>query len=133
MSKEAVQIAVSLDFIKVYILVIGLFISSVTIQFKMADFINKTRNSAKKTIIGRHRFSLYFDWFWAYSLSIATGIVFTFISWELHSQIGDDQHTTILTMVKWLFLINVIFWSVGFLLDGSVMHKKFNDDEINEG
>jgi hypothetical protein len=99
---------------------LGLVISSVTVQFTIATFVNKVRDEfgEKKKTGGLITFSERFDWFWGYALGIVFNIVFFIVAGIVEKQTASTGYAPFGLFLWWLYFVNLVLWVVGMIIDG---------------
>ena len=97
---------------------LALVISTATVQFSIATFVNKVRDEFHQKRIGRWCFlSETYDLLWGYSLGVAFNIVFFVVADIVQGQTVRTQFARFGSFLWWLYLGNLIAWIVGMIID----------------
>ena len=104
--------------LKVIAIILGLVISTATVQFTIAKFVNEVRDSILKTRpTGIHKISLMHDLVWGYVIGIAFNALFVMVAWIVMNQTNGTDLGWLGETAFYIFLVNVILWGTGSLLD----------------
>ena len=97
---------------------LALVISTATVQFNIASFVNKVRDEFHdKRIGGWCRFSEYYDLLWGYFLGIAFNVVFFIVADIMQRQTSSSPYSAFGSFLWWMYLVNLIAWIVGMIID----------------
>jgi hypothetical protein len=107
-----------LEQLKVIATVLGLVISTATIQFTSAKFVNDVRDSIlKDPPTGIHKASLLHDLLWGYALAIAFNVLFCMVAYVVMRQTAGTDLEVFGRVVFGIYLLNAIVWCTGSVLD----------------
>ena len=101
---------------------LALIISTGTAQFSIASFVNKVRDEyrTKLDVVqgkGWVRLSELYDLSWGYALGIGFNIVFFLVANVLQQRTAGKELDSFGRFLWWLYLINLIAWIVGMIVD----------------
>lgn len=97
---------------------LALVISTATVQFSIAGFVNKVRDEFHQKRIGKWcSFSETYDLFWGYTLGIVFNIVFFAVADMVYRQTVGTPFSLFGSFLWWLYLVNMIAWIVGMIID----------------
>jgi hypothetical protein len=115
---DATSIQIDIEALKLFGSILALFISTVTVQFKLAGFINKLRDEFPNRSKGRWAtFGDVYDWAWCYALGVLVNLMFLAIAWKLRSYTIDTDYSLVGTFLAWIYGINFALWCVGVIVD----------------
>jgi hypothetical protein len=110
---------VDIELLKLLATVFGLFVSTVTVEFTIAAFVNGKRDSFPNRRVGRlSTVGEFYDWLWGYVLGLFVNIVFLLIALHVRAITRDTAYSAIGAWVYWTYLLNLVLWSGGFVIDG---------------
>ena len=118
MSSGTLGFEVDAELLKLLAVVFALFISTVTVEFRIAAFINDKRDRFPDRRVGMWcTFGEIYDWFWGYLLGFVFNFLLFLVAHQIHRLTLGSEYAIIGKCVYWLYLLNVIFWGVGFIID----------------
>ena len=120
---------IDMENIKLFGTALALLISTVTVQFRLAEFINKIRDQHPNDKGIFIRFSERYDWLWGYFLSLGANWIFLMIAYNLKTATINNELSLFGRSLYWLFLGNMLFWVGGFFIDGIRIFKKYSDQK----
>ena len=104
--------------LKIIATVLGLIISTATIQFTNAKFVNEVRDAIlKDPPSGLHKVSQLHDLVWGYALAIAFNVLFCMVAYVVWQQTEGTQLVWLGRAVFGIYLVNAILWVTGSALD----------------
>lgn len=107
-----------IELLKLLAAALALVISTATVQFSIATFVNKVRDDFHdKGTGGWVKFSETYDLLWGYALGVAFNIVFFVAAGIVQEQTVNTNYAWFGRYLWWLYLINLIAWIVGMLID----------------
>lgn len=115
-----VQPLVNDEQLKLLAAALALVISTATVQINIAGFVNKVRDELNSTNEGSwdwNKTSDMYDLLWGYALGIAFNIVFFIVAIIIQEQTAPSEYAYFGRLLWWMFLINLIAWCVGAILD----------------
>ena len=117
----AITSGINMELLKLLAAVLALVVSTVTIQFKIADFINKKRDGFPNRRVGRlSTAGEIYDWCWGYFLGIAINGLFAYITWRLKDELGKKELDQFI-LIGWFVFIgyvgNTALWVGGLVID----------------
>lgn len=124
---------VNIELLKLLGAIFALVVSTATVQFKIADFVNKKRDDSPERRKGRlSTFGEIYDWAWGYVLGILVNSMFFVIAIVLRKTTICTQFALIGTALFVLYLVNLIGWVAGFVIDG-FRHKYPGEKRCHKG
>jgi hypothetical protein len=104
--------------LKVIATVLGLVISTATIQYTSAKFVNDVRDSMlKDPPHGIDKVSQLHDLCWGYALAIAFNGLFCMVAYIVMKQSVDTGLVWLGRAVFAIFAVNAVLWVTGSVLD----------------
>ena len=109
---------VDVELLKLLATVFALFVSTVTVEFRIAAFVNSKRDCFPDRRLGQlSTVGEVYDWFWGYLLGLFVNVVFLLVAHQVHLLTRESDYTAIGDWVYRLYLLNVILWAGGFIID----------------
>ena len=108
---------IDIENIKLFGTALALLISTVTVQFRLVEFINKKRDEHQNDKGAFIRFSEYYDWFWGYLLGLEANWIFLMIAYNLKTATRNTELSLFGISLFCLFLGNMLFWAIGLFID----------------
>lgn len=109
---------IDVEQLKVIATVLGLVISTATVQLTIAKFVNDVRDSiVKEPPKGIHKASLMHDLLWGYVIGIAFNALFLMVASIVKTQTRGTELGWLGKAVFIIFLLNLILWVTGSFLD----------------
>ena len=107
------------EMLKVFGTTVALLVSTATVQYKLADFINAKRDKYPDRRVGKFvSFSEFYDWLWGYLLGIFVNVIFLLIACKI-KKITSGQELSLIGLFLFIFYLgNVGFWVIGLAIDG---------------
>ena len=116
--KEVMRFDFDVEQLKLLAASLALVISTASVEFTIAAFVNKVRDEFDQKRTGRwYQFSEYYDLFWGYALGIGFNIVFYKIATLIETQTANSIFRGLGLLIWWLYLLNLIAWIIGALID----------------
>ena len=116
--KEA-KMTFDTEMLKVFGTTVALLVSTATVQYKLADFINAKRDKYPDRRVGKFvSFGEFYDWLWGYLLGIFVNVIFLLIACKI-KKITSGQELSLIGLFLFIFYLgNVGFWVIGLAIDG---------------
>lgn len=106
------------ELLKLLAAAFALVVSTATVQFKVADFVNKKRDEFPQRPKGcLPKIGEVYDWLWGYVLGIGINIVFFVVARALRDATKSTQFALIGDLLYWLYLVNLVLWVLGWIID----------------
>jgi hypothetical protein len=119
MNAGSVDLQVDIEMLKLLGAIFALFVSTVTVEFTIAAFVNSKRDSFPNRRLGRlSTVGEFYDWLWGYVLGLFVNIVFFLVASYVHSVTRQTAYSVMGAWVYWTYFLNVVLWGGGFILDG---------------
>lgn len=114
---------VTTEAVKLFGTVLAMVISTATVNFQVAAFVNEVRDQYLAGSFGKlDTFSKWFDWVWGYLFALGIAWLFVYISCLISKHFrpknGDTPFSGFVIFVGLIFWFNALFWTVGFFVDG---------------
>ena len=108
-----------LEQLKLLAACLALVISTASVEFTIATFVNKVRDEFHEKRTGAWcSLSEYYDLAWGYGLGIAFNFLFYKIAVLIESQTANSAFRGLGQLIWWLYLLNLIAWIIGVVIDG---------------
>jgi hypothetical protein len=108
--------------LKLFGAIFALFISTMTLEYTLASFINKKRDEFPNRRTGNwNTFGEIYDWIWGYILGIGVNFIFLVIAYHVYrfTQISELSEFSLLGYFLLVFYcINFALWFMGAIFDG---------------
>jgi len=109
---------IDIELLKLPGAVLLLVVSTATVQFKIAEFINEKRDKfPERREVEWSTTGEKFDWLWGYGLGILVNILFLIVAIYLLIEIICTPFWPIGVFLFVLYLVNLVAWIVGFIID----------------
>ena len=107
-----------IELLKLLAAAFALLVSTATVQFKIADFVNKKRDEFPQRPKGcLPTIGEVYDWLWGYVLGILINILFFVVAGALRDATKSTQFSLIGNLLYWLYLVNLAGWVLGMIID----------------
>ena len=115
--------------IKLFGTVLAMVISTATVNFQVAAFVNEVRDQYLAGSFGKlGTFSKWFNWVWGYLFALGIAWLFVFIthflSKHFRPKTGGTPFSGLVLVVSLIFWFNALFWTIGFVVDGYRMIQR---------
>jgi hypothetical protein len=111
-------ISINTETLKLFGAIFALFISTIAVEFRIADFINSKRDNFPKRRQGKlNTLGECYDWCWGYVLGLIINFTFLAVALKLKNLTENTEFSTIGLLVFIFYSVNLVLWILGFIID----------------